>query len=102
MLHMLGINIGDNGDGGGQPIEGTVTFIGLDHHPFALPHTRVRSIGVNDTTIDHRGVKLTGIQQRRHHRGRGGFAMGTRNRDIRFQPHQFSQHFSPAHHRQTA
>jgi hypothetical protein len=60
MLHMLGVDIGDDGDGGGQAVEGAVALVGLDHHPFALPHPRVGAVGVDDAAIDHRRVDAAG------------------------------------------
>ena len=41
VLHMLGIDIGHDRDGGGQPVERTVAFVGLNHHPLALALARV-------------------------------------------------------------
>ena len=101
MLHMLWVDIGDDGDGRGQAVEAAVGLVGLDHHPFALPHARVGAIGVDHAAIDHGRIDPARIQQRRHHcRGRG-LAMGARDGDVGFQPHQFGQHLGPAHDRQS-
>jgi hypothetical protein len=45
---MLGVDIGDDGDGRGQAVEGAVRFVGLDHHPVALPHPRIGAVGMDD------------------------------------------------------
>ncbi len=102
VLHVLGVDVGDDGDGGGQAVEGAVAFVGLDHHPFALPHARVRAIGVDDAAIDHRRVDAAGIEQGGDHRGRRGLAMGAGDGDVGLQPHQLGQHLGAAHHRQAA
>ena len=99
VLHMLGVDVRDDGDGGGQSVKGAVAFIGLDDHPLALTHAGVGAIGVNDAAVDHGRVDPARIQKGCNHRGRGGFAMGARNRDIRFQAHQLGQHFGAAHNR---
>ena len=68
----------------------------------ALPHPRVRPVGMDDAAVDHRGVDPARVQQGGHHRRGGGLAMGARHGDVGFQPHQLGQHFSPAHNRQAA
>ena len=97
VFHVLGVDVGDDGDGRGQAVEGAVAFVGLDHHPFALPHARVGTVGVDDAAVDDRRVDAAGVQQRRDHRGGGGFAVGAGNRDVGFQAHQLGQHFGAAH-----
>jgi hypothetical protein len=102
MLHMLGVDVGDDGDGRGQAVEAAVALIRLDHHPFARPGPGVRPVGMDHAAVDHGGVEAALVQQGRHH-GRGrGLAMGARDGDVRLQPHQFGQHLGPAHHRQLA
>ncbi len=102
MFHMFGVDIGDHRNRGRQAVECAVGLVRLDHHPFALPHARVRSIGMDDPAIDDRGIKPARIQQLRHHRRGRGLAMGAGNSDIGFQPHQLAQHFGAPHHRQAA
>ena len=101
MFHMFGINVCHNRDCGRQAVERSIAFIGLNHHPFALPHTRVGSIGVNYPTIDHRWINPAPIQQGCDHGCGGGFAMRSRHRDIGFHAHQFGQHFRTAHNGQS-
>ncbi len=100
MVHMFGVDIGHDRNGRGQTVERAVAFIGLNHHPFALPHTGVRAIGVNDAAVDHRGIKATLIQKCRNHRRRRCLAVGARDRNVGFQAHQFREHFCAAHNRQ--
>ncbi|PKP96120.1 MAG: hypothetical protein CVT76_07610 [Alphaproteobacteria bacterium HGW-Alphaproteobacteria-15] len=45
------------------------------------------------------GADPARIKQGGDHAGGGGFAMRARHRDGGFEPHQFSQHFRAAHHR---
>ena len=99
---MLGVDVGDDGDGRGQTVEGAVALIGLDHHPFALPHPRVGPVGVDDPAVDHSRVDPASDQQFRHKRCGRCFAVCTRHRDVGFEPHQLGQHFRTAHDGQTA
>ena len=99
VIEMLGIDVGDDHDIGRQLQERAVALVGLDHHPVAGAEPGVGAVGVDDAAIDHGRIETAGIEQRRHHRRRGGLAMGAGNRDAAFQPHQFGQHFGPAHHR---
>ena len=99
VIHVFGIDVGDDADGRAQLGEGAVALIGLHHHPLALPEFRVRGIGVDDAAIDHCGVEAHAVEQRRHHRCRRRLAMRTGDRDRPFQPDQLGQHVGPAHHR---
>ena len=96
MLHMFGVDIGDNRDGRGQPVEGAVALIGLDHHPLALPHPRVGPIGMDDPAIDHGRVDPSGVKKRRDHGCGRGLPMCPRDGDVGFDPHQLGQHLRPA------
>mmetsp|Transcript_29190 Transcript_29190/g.56407 ORF Transcript_29190/g.56407 Transcript_29190/m.56407 type:complete len:504 (-) Transcript_29190:2619-4130(-) len=97
MLHMFGIDIGHDGDGGGQTVESAVALVRLNDHPLALALAGVGAVGVDDATVHHRRVKLALVQQGGDHRGGRGFAMGARDGDVGFEAHEFCQHLSPAH-----
>ena len=102
MLHVLGVDIGDDGDGRGQTVESAIALVGLDHHPLALPHARIAAIGVNDAAVDDRGIDPP-LDQKLGHKRRGrGLAMSARHSDVGLEAHQLGQHLGPAHHRQTA
>ena len=102
VLHVLGVDVGDDGDGGGQAVEGAVALVGLDHHPLALPHAGVGAVGVDDAAVDDRRVDAARVQQGRDHGGGGGLAVGSGDGDVGFQAHQLGQHLGAAHHRQAA
>ncbi len=97
MLHMLGVDIGHDGNGRGQTVEGAVGFIRLDHHPFALPHPCVRPVSMDDPAVHNRRIDPTVDQQFGHHRRCGGLAVGSRHRNVGFQAHQLCQHLGAAH-----
>ena len=99
VIQMFRIDIGDDGHGGLQLEEGTVAFIGLDHHPGALAHLGVGAIGVDDAAIDHGRIKPACIQKGRDHRGRGGLAVRAAHGDGKLKPHKLGQHFGAAHQR---
>ena len=100
VVEMLGIDIGDDGDVGRQLEKGAVGFVGLDHHPVAGAEPRIGAVGVDDAAIDHGRIEAAGVEQRRHHRGGRGLAVGAGDGDAAFQPHQLGQHLGAAHHRQ--
>ena len=100
VIEMLGVDIGDDGDVGGQLQEGAVAFIRLHHHPLALAKAGIGAIGVDDAAIDDRGIKAALVEQGRHHGGGRGLAMGARDGDTLLEAHEFGEHFGAAHHRQ--
>ena len=53
MVEVLGIDVGDDRDVGGQLEERAVALVGLDHHPVAGAEPRVGAIGVDDAAVDH-------------------------------------------------
>ena len=100
VVEVLGVDVGDDGDVGGQLQEGAVAFVGLDHHPVALAEPRVGAVGVDDAAVDHGRIEPAGVQQRGDQRGGGGLAVRAGDGDGELQPHQFGQHLGAAHHRQ--
>ena len=102
VVEVLRVDIGDQRHVGRQLDEGAVGFVRLDHHPVAGAHARIGAVGVDDAAIDDGRVEAAGIEQRRHHRGGGGLAVGAGDRDRLLEPHQLGQHLGAAHHRQQA
>ena len=100
VIEVFGIDVGHDGDVGRKLEERAVGFVGLDDHPLAGAQARIGAVGVDDAAIDHRRIETAGIEQRRHHRGGRGLAVGAGDGDAAFQAHQFRQHFGAAHHRQ--
>ena len=99
---MIGIDIGDDGDGRRQAQERAVAFVGLDHHPFARAEPRIGAIGVDDAAIDDGGIEPARIEQRRDQRRRRRLAVGAGDGDAILQPHDLGQHLGAAHQRQLA
>ena len=62
MFHMLRIYICDHGNSCRQAIEGAVTFISLNNHPFALSSAGIGLKGMDYATINHSWVKATSVQ----------------------------------------
>jgi len=100
VIKMLGVDIGDDGDVGGQFEECAVGLIGLHNHPVAGAESGVGTVGVDDAAVDHRRIETAAIEQRRHQRGRCRLAVGAGDGDATIEPHQLCQHFGAAHHRQ--
>ena len=47
----------------GRRLKVPSTFVGLDHHPFALPHARVGAVGVDDAAVHTVGSNSARVQQ---------------------------------------
>ena len=58
-IEMLGINIGDYGDGRWQPVEAAVAFVRFDNHPVTGTEPRVGAIGIDNAAIDPVGYHGT-------------------------------------------
>ena len=86
-FHMFGIDVGYHGYGGRQFDEATVGLICLNDHPITGAEARVGAIGIDDSTIDYRGVETRAIEHGGDHGGRGGFAMCAGNRHGPFETH---------------
>ena len=65
VVEMLGIDVGDDGDGRRQAQERAVRFVGLHHHPVAAADAGVGAVGVDDAAVDHRRIEPAGIEHRR-------------------------------------
>ena len=100
-IEMFGIDIGDNGNGGGKAQKTAVGLIGFHHHPFSGAKPRIGAVDIDNPAIDDRRIKATALQKRSHHCCGGSFAMCSGNRDRTLQPHQFGKHFGTPHNRQT-
>ena len=99
VIEMLRVDIGDDGDVGRQFQKRAVALVGFHHHPLAGAQPRIGAVGIDDAAIDHGRIEIAGIEQGRDHRGGRGLAVGARDRNAAFEPHQFGQHFGAAHHR---
>ena len=102
MIEMFGIDIGDDGDVGGQLQERAVALVGLDHHPVARAEPRIGAIGVDDAAVDDGRIEARGVEQRRDQRGRRRLAVGAGDRDALLEPHQFGEHLGAPHDRNAA
>ena len=100
MIEMFGIDIGDDRDIGRQFEEGSVAFVGLDHHPVAGAEPRIGPIGIDDAAVDDGRIEAAGLEQGRDERGRRGLAVRPGNRHALLETHQFGEHFRAADDRQ--
>jgi hypothetical protein len=64
VIKVFGIDIGDNGNIGGEFDEGAVALVGFDDHPLPRPKARIGAVGIDDPAIDDGGIKITGIKKR--------------------------------------
>ena len=100
VVEMLGVDVGDDGDVGGQLEKRAVRFVRLDHHPVAGAEPRIGAVGIDDAAVDHGGVEAAGVEQRGNERGRRRLSVRSGDSDAAFQPHEFREHFGAPHDRQ--
>ena len=90
---MIGIDIGHYGNGRRQLEERAIGFVRLGDQVLALAELGIGAESI-EAPADHRGrVDAAMGQDRRHHAGGGGLAVGAGDGDPIFHPHQFGQHF---------
>ena len=92
MIEMFRIDIGDDGDVGGQLQKRAVALVRLDDHPVARAAPRIGAIGVDDAAVDDGGIEAGGVEQGRDQRSRRGLAVGAGDRDALLEPHQLGEH----------
>ena len=99
VVEVLGIDVGDDRDVGGQLQERAVALVGFDHHPVAGAEPGVGAIGVDDAAVDDGRVEPGRLEQRRHERGGRRLAVRAGDRDALLEPHQLGEHFGAANDR---
>ena len=92
VVEMLGIDVGDDGDVGGQLQERAVALVGLDHHPVAVAEPRVGAVGVDDAAVDDGRIEAGGVEQGRDQRRRRRLAVRAGDGDALLEPHQLGEH----------
>ena len=97
MVHVLGVDIGDDGAGRMQLGKGAVALVALDDHPVAFARLVVRAIGMDDPAIDDGRVNPRPVQQAGDQRGRRRLAMRARDADGVFQPRDLGEHVGAPH-----
>ena len=102
MIHVLRIDVRDDGNRRRQLDDRAVGLIGLDNHPVALPQPRIRAIGIDDAAIDHRRIEPACFEQRGHHRRSRRLAMCTGDGHGALQAHQLGQHLGALDRRRVA
>ena len=97
-LHVLAVDVGDDGGDGRQLDEAAVGLVGLDHHPVARAEPRVGAVGIDDAAVDDRRVQPGAVEHGGDDRGRGRLAVGAGDRHRPLEAHQLGQHLGPLHH----
>ncbi len=98
-FHVVGVDIGDDGDHRLQVEEGGVGFVGLHHDEVARAQFRIGT-RAGEAAADHEGgVQTTFCQHTGNQAGGGGLAMRAGNRHALLQAHQFGQHEGARYHR---
>ena len=98
---MVSINIGDHGHHRCKVQKRGITFVGFGHQITTLAKARVGTGTVKQTANNKGGVQSIFGQQARSQTGSRGLTMRSRNGNAKTKTHQFSQHFSARHYRNT-
>ena len=96
-VHVLAVEVGDDGEDGRELEEAAVGFVGFGDEVLGGAEAGVGAEGVNPSADDHGGVEVAFAAARSEHggdhAGGGGLAMHSGYGDSVFQTHQFGQHF---------
>ncbi len=82
VIQVLFVQVGDNGDLGGEMGEGAVGLVGLGHEVVAPAQDGVGLEIVPQGPHHHGGIEIPGPQDRRSHGGGGGLAVGPGDRHL--------------------
>ncbi len=80
-VQMVGVDIQNDSDGGGEVQEGVAVFAGLHDDGVAMAHPMARIQQVQVAANHNRGVDASLHGNMGHHRGSGGFAVGAGEAD---------------------
>ena len=97
--HMVGVDIGDDGDHRLQVEETGVALVRLGHQIMTRAQTGMTAVGVQPSADHIGGIQTALGQQRSHERGRRRLPMGARDGDAETETHQFRQHLRAGNHR---
>ena len=91
-VHVLAIEIGDDGEDGRELEKGAVALVGLGNQILRGAETGVRAERVDAAADDDGGIEAAGREHAGHHRGGGGLAVHAGDGDAVLEPHEFGQH----------
>src|SRR5262249_51447079 len=100
VVEMLAIDVGDDGDDGGELEKGAVALVGFDDEKIAVAHAGVGAAHGPDAAADHDGGIEPGVVENGGgHRGSSGFTVAAGDGYAVFQAHQLGQQFAAGDHR---
>jgi len=92
-IHVLAVDVGDDGKNWGQLEERPVALVGFGDEVLRLTEAGIGAHSIDATADDDRGIEAACGKHRRNHGSGGGFAVHARDGDAVLQPHEFGQHF---------
>ena len=98
-LHVVSVDVGDDGHDRQQIEEGGVGLVGLDDDVVAAAESRIGTDAVEPPTDDKGRVEPCLRQHAGDEAGRGGLAVRPGDCDPLLQAHQFGEHQCPWNHR---
>ena len=91
-VHVVFVDIGDDGHNRGQMQEGRIGLVGLSDDVFAFTQTGVGTCGIEFATDNESRIKTCRTENRSGQAGGCGFTVRTGNGDTIAEAHQFCQH----------
>ena len=92
-VHVLAVEVGDDGEDGRELEEGAVAFVGFGDEVLRGAEAGVGAEGVDAAADDDGGIEAAGGEHAGDHGGGGGFAVHAGDGDAVFEAHELGQHF---------
>ena len=86
-VHVLAVEVGDDGEDGGELEEGAIGFVGFGDQILAAAEAGVGAEGVDAASYDDGGVEAAPGEDGGDHGGGGGFAVHSGYGDAVFEAH---------------
>src|SRR5271165_3374153 len=91
-IHVLAVEVGDDGENGRQLQEGAVALVRLRDKVLRLAEARVRAQSIDAAAHDHGRIEATGGEHSGDHRCGGGLAVHAGDGDSILEAHELGKH----------
>ena len=92
-VHVLAVEVGDDGEDGRELEEGAIALVGFGDEVLGGAEAGVGAEGIDAATNDDGGVEAAGGENTGHHGGGGGFAVHAGDGDAVLEAHELGEHF---------
>ena len=92
-VHVLAVEIGDDGEDGRELEKGAIALVGLSHQILGGAEAGIGAERVDAAADDDGGIEAAGAEHGGDHRCCGRFAMHAGDGDAVFEAHELGEHF---------